>query len=160
MENVTKSFFDKMNEEMSKPHSNFEDAVHNWLCTQEANDELVKAVFREGKSIKSACNYVIEQARKQAQGSVAAIEDAQVWQWVSDYFTGNQTEVKGSLQATVKAQKNQPVDAEVTKEVENPKKAEKKAKPKNDDLMSIFDFISVPDESDEEDGEDEESDND
>ena len=160
MENLTNHFFEKMNEEMSKPHSSFEDAVHNWLCTQKSNEELVQSVLKEGKSISSACNFVIEQARKQAEGNVAAIDDSQVWQWVSDYFTGNQTEVKGSLQATVKAQKNQPADAEDRKEAEKPKKAEKKAKPKNDDLISIFDFIDEPEESDEEDDEDEESDND
>lgn len=151
MENLTNHFFEKMNEEMSKPHSSFEDAVHNWLCTQESNEELVQSVLKEGKSISSACNFVIEQARKQAQGNVAAIDDSQVWHWVTDYFTGTQTDFKGSFKATVNPQSE-------TQQVEKPKKVEIKSKRKNNDTLSIFDFIDEPEESDEEDGEDEESD--
>lgn len=167
MENLTNHFFEKMNEEMKNERSSLEDKIHNWLCDQVNDIELMQAVVSEGKSIKSAVHYFFDKLAKESvkignNVSYAGCSDDEGYAIVREYFMSELKEVKASqlysVQSKVKEQKNQSVDAEDSKEAEKPKKAEKKAKPKNDDLISIFDFIDEPEESDEEDGEDEESD--
>ena len=53
----------------------------------------MEAILVEGKSIKDAAAYATNQARKNAVNGVAAITDAQVFQWVVDYFLGQETKI-------------------------------------------------------------------
>ena len=93
MEELLSNVHQKMNQEMSETHSSFEDAIHNWLSDQSENQSLMEAILVEGKSIKDAAAYATNQARKNAVNGVAAITDAQVFQWVVDYFLGQETKI-------------------------------------------------------------------
>ena len=93
MEELLSNVHQKMNQEMSLTHSSFEDAIHNWLSDQSENQSLMEAILVEGKSIKDAAAYATNQARKNAVNGVAAITDAQVFQWVVDYFLGQETKI-------------------------------------------------------------------
>lgn len=93
MEELLSNVHQKMNQEMSETHSSFEDAIHNWLSDQSENQSLMEAILVEGKSIKDAAAYATNQARKNAVNGVAAITDAQVYQWVVDYYLGQETKI-------------------------------------------------------------------
>lgn len=93
MEELLSNVHQKMNQEMSETHSSFEDAIHNWLTDQSENQSLMEAILVDGKSIKDAAAYATNQARKNAVNGVAAITDAQVYQWVVDYYLGQETKI-------------------------------------------------------------------
>lgn len=102
MENVTKKVTavdefniilaeDKMLKEMSKEHSPYQDAFHNWLCTQLDDAELVSGILKEDRTITGAEEYVFGKAKEQATkmngGMGVMVDDATVFGWVRDYFT-------------------------------------------------------------------------
>lgn len=93
MNDLVKQALEKIHGEMSTPHSNFEDAIHNWISDQTENLLLMESILVEGKTIKDAAAYVTAEARKNAVNGVAAITDAQVYQWVVDYFLGQETTI-------------------------------------------------------------------
>lgn len=51
--------------------------------------ELISAENAEkvkGKTLKACVDQVKSQARKQAQGGVAVVEDSKVWTWVREFY--------------------------------------------------------------------------
>jgi len=84
----------KLMEEMSQPHSHSEDRIHNWLCNKMPyNPELVSGILKAGRSIGGAYQYAYDLAKKQymeqeVKGNVSGImiEDADVFEWVTEYF--------------------------------------------------------------------------
>ena len=78
---------EKMLAEMSKAHSPAEDALHNWLCEQTEDAELMSAILKEDKSIKGAFAYCTQKAKEVANGCQAAmIDDDTVYSWTKEYF--------------------------------------------------------------------------
>lgn len=121
---------EKMLEEMQEKHSDAEDSIHNWLCDQ--NDEkLFDGILQESKSIKQAMFYCIEQAKKIKEGNVAMVVDDTVFEWVRDYFLGNETIINRTIQAEVKT-KAVPVKNKISK------KTKKKETIQEELQMSLF----------------------
>lgn len=176
MENLINQAHAKMNEEMNKPHSAFEDAIHNWLSDQSSNQPLMEAILKEGKTIKDASSFVINKAQKQAERNVAAVSDDVVWKWVAEYFTGSETKVSGGSSVKVsksdyQEEKIEKVDKKTAKSIDSiiemtiddsekikmiqslistDKKETKEPTVKVEDAtMSIFDF-GIDDDLDEE----------
>lgn len=95
---------EKMLEEMNKPHSINEDAIHNWLCDQ--NDELLfEGILKEGKTIKGAVAVCKEKAKKKAKDGMAMIDAPTVYGWVYNYFTGKKMESTTTTTSVPKTRK-------------------------------------------------------
>ena len=90
----------KMNEEMSQKHSPAVDVIHNWLCVQ-TDDGLFENICQDGKTIKAAFEYCVNNASKNKENNCAMIADSVVFGWVVDYFNSELKEVKSSLTASV-----------------------------------------------------------
>lgn len=90
----------KMNEEMSQIHSDGVDAIHNWLCEQE-DDGLFEKICQDGKTIKAALEYCVNNAYKSKENNCAMIADSVVFGWVVDYFNSDLKEVKSNVKAEV-----------------------------------------------------------
>ena len=65
------------------------------------NDADASKALDNGKTLSGCANLVTKNARKQAVGGCACVEDAVVWRWVREYygFSGN-----GNLQSTAQPQ--------------------------------------------------------
>lgn len=65
------------------------------------NDANAVKALETGKTLSGCANLVTKNARKQAVGGCACIEDAVVWRWVREYygFSGS-----GNLQSTAQPQ--------------------------------------------------------
>ena len=93
MSEIKKRALEKMNEEMSKIHSDGVDAIHNWLCEQE-DDGLFEKICQDGKTIKAALEYCVNNASKNKENNCAMIADSVVFGWVVDYFKSDLKEIK------------------------------------------------------------------
>lgn len=100
MSEIKKRALAKMNEEMSQKHSPAVDVIHNWLCDQ-TNDGLFENICQDGKTIKAAFEYCVNNASKNKENNCAMIADSVVFGWVVDYFNSELKEVKSSLTASV-----------------------------------------------------------
>lgn len=168
MSEVKQKALDKMNEELSKPHSSTEDYIHNWLCDQE-DDELFECILKEGKTINDSLSYLTRKAKEGSSGSRAAVmSDAEGFRIIVDYFKGKETSVQSYGVVS-----NKPIKVEEVQESEEkattPKvkpiekvKAKKEVKDENP-LMTMFDFgieeiveQEEVEDVDEEEGDDEE----
>lgn len=90
----------KMNEEMSQKHSPAVDVIHNWLCDQ-TDDGLFENICQDGKTIKAAFEYCVNNASKNKENNCAMIADSVVFGWVVDYFKSDLKEIKSSVKAEV-----------------------------------------------------------
>lgn len=141
MSEVKQKALDKMNEELSKPHSSTEDYIHNWLCDQE-DDELFECILKEGKTINDSLSYLTKKAKEGSNGSrAAAMSDEDGFKIIVDYFKGNETKVKsyGVVSNNTVVEKTEP--AVVVNTVTPLTKQKVKKEPKEESqLMSMFDF--------------------
>lgn len=85
----------KLLEELSKPHSQDLDLIHNLLCDELPYDiDLVTGILKEGRSIGGAYKYAYDLAYKQYQSAEnkvkgvrgAMVHHTQVMEWVIEYF--------------------------------------------------------------------------
>lgn len=90
----------KMDAEMSEIHSDGVDAIHNWLCEQN-DDGLFEKICQDGKTIKAAFEYCVNNASKSRENNCAMIADSVVFGWVVDYFNSDLKEVKSSVTASM-----------------------------------------------------------
>lgn len=138
MSEVKQKALDKMNQEMSNPHTSTEDYIHNWLCEQE-DDELFECILKDGKSISDSLSYLTKKAKEGSNGSrAAAMSDEDGFKIIVDYFKGNETKVKSYGVVS-----NDPVVKNIEPAaVVNPVTKQKvKKEPKEESqLMSMFDF--------------------
>lgn len=100
MSEIKQRALEKMNEEMSQIHSDGVDAIHNWLCEQE-DDGLFEKICQDGKTIKAALEYCVNNAYKSKENNCAMIADSVVFGWVVDYFNSDLQEVKSNVTASV-----------------------------------------------------------
>lgn len=91
--------------------------IVNYLMLQTEMDE---AFLNEEKNLKDMATYIKNMARKQANDSVAVIEDEVVFQWAKEYFNKSNEELG-------------------IKKIE--KKINKKEDTRNDEFGSIFDVV-------------------
>jgi len=81
-----KEALDKLNEEMSKEHSKVEDAIHNWLCDQTEDEELMNAILLESKTIKSSMAYAMKKVKESSKGNMAMMTDEEVFKLIREYY--------------------------------------------------------------------------
>jgi hypothetical protein len=153
MEEFRKQALDKMLQEMNEKHSSSEDKIHNWLCNQENDEELMKSIFKEGKTIKSALGYAKSKARKEAEDGVATIDDDVVYGWVREYYLSDVSEVKVDSSVPTRKlsakEKKETAEREKRRIAAEKKKAEEKTKKEHqkelkklgvvEDQISLFD---------------------
>ena len=72
--------------------------VKLYLEMQIQKDEILRASYVPEK-IKDCFNYIKQQARKQASGGCAMIEDSVVFNWARDYYTDVLPEEKAKAEA-------------------------------------------------------------
>jgi len=101
-----KEALEKLNQEMSAEHSKVEDAIHNWLCDQTDNTELMNAILIKGKTIKSAMGYVMKKVKEASKGNMAMMTDDEVFPLVRDYYFSKDKVVNHdpSVQVTMAAE--------------------------------------------------------
>ncbi|NQP32692.1 hypothetical protein HO924_10940 [Streptococcus suis] len=68
-------------------------AIHNWLCDQENDSELMAGILKENRTIAGAMEYCGEKARNQAEQGArfAMIDYSTVFDWVREYFLLDET---------------------------------------------------------------------
>ena len=85
----------KLMEEMSVPHSQDIDSIHNLLCDEMPYDlDLATGILKEGRSIGGAYKYAYDLAYKQYQSDKnkvkgvrgTMVHHTQVLEWVIEYF--------------------------------------------------------------------------
>lgn len=78
----------KMLEEMKQYEDCQYDAIHNWLCEQQHDNELMTSILKDGKSIRGSMLYCEKKAREVAAkgASSVMVDDNTVFSWVRDYF--------------------------------------------------------------------------
>lgn len=138
MNEIKQKALDKMNQEMSKAHSDTEDYIHNWLCDQE-DDELFVCILKEGKTINDSLSYLTKKAKEGSNGSrAAAMSDEDGFKIIVDYFKGDETKVKSfgvvsNNPLVEKVEHSQAVHPVIKPKVKKELKDESQ-------LMSMFDF--------------------
>lgn len=78
----------KLLEEIEKINDSQFDAVHNWLCDQEDDAELIASILKEGKSLTGAMEYCAKKAREEVakKAKFAMVEDFMVFGWIREYY--------------------------------------------------------------------------
>lgn len=130
----------KLLEELSKPHSQDLDLIHNLLCDELPYDiDLVTGILKEGRSIGGAYKYAYDLAFKQYQSTAnkvkgvrgTMVHHTQVMEWVIEYF---------KLEKLVEETKSKP-----TKITNSPKKRQsrKKDTPVVEEVINVEDVPEV-----------------
>ncbi|MBC2038395.1 Cas9 inhibitor AcrIIA9 family protein [Listeria marthii] len=125
----------KMLTEMNEAHSGAEDAIHNWLCTQD-EEAIFEGIMKDDRSIKGAVNYCSDNASKQQTAGVAMIDDATVFSWVKKYFISEKVP-KSAVKATVKTTATKPEKAKVKAK----KKPKKTTAQEGYEQLDLLDFL-------------------
>lgn len=142
---MTNTLLSKFDNEMSKPHTDTEDRIHNWLVDNQDDQELMEGLKKDLKpkrTIKGAMDYAIYKAsqmivgpRCRAMGSM--VDDSVAYTWFKEYFT-TENLVMGPIDGLVHAQ----VSATAVNTTPKPKPKPKKKKSTVDenqlDLFSDF----------------------
>ena len=110
---MTNTILSKFDDEMSKPHTDTEDRIHNWLIDNQNDQELMEGLKKDLKperTINGAMQYAIYKASQQlvgprtrAMGSM--VDDSVAYTWFKEYFT-TENLVMGPIDGLVHAQMN------------------------------------------------------
>lgn len=108
---MTNTLLSKFDDEMSKPHTDTEDRIHNWLVDNQNDQELIEGLEKDlepKRTIKGAMDYAIYKAsqmlvgpRTRAMGSM--VDDSVAYTWFKEYFTTEKL-VMGPIDGLVHAQ--------------------------------------------------------
>lgn len=108
---MTNTLLSKFDDEMSKPHTDTEDRIHNWLVDNQDDQELMDGLKKDlepKRTINGAMQYTIYKAsqmltgpRQKATGTM--VDDSVVYTWFKEYFTTKNL-VMGSIDGLVHAQ--------------------------------------------------------
>lgn len=136
---MTNTILSKFDDEMSKPHTDTEDRIHNWLVDNQDDQELMEGLKKDlepKRTIKGAMDYAIYKASQQlvgprtrAMGSM--VDDSVAYTWFKEYFT-TENLVMGHIDGLVHAQVNT-----IPKPKPAPKPKKKKA-PFDDNQLDLF----------------------
>lgn len=111
-----KEALDKLNEEMSKEHSRVEDVIHNWLCDQTDDEELMNAILLESKTVYSAMGYAMKKVKESSKGNMAMMTDEEVFKLIREYYLGNESVIAKDPSTHVKMTIEPKPTTEKTKE--------------------------------------------
>ena len=108
---MTNTILSKFDDEMSKPHTDTEDRIHNWLIDNQDDQELMDCLNKDLKperTINGAMQYAIYKAsqmivgpRQRATGTM--VDDSVAYTWFKEYFTTEDL-VMGPIDGLVHAQ--------------------------------------------------------
>ena len=92
---MTNTLLSKFDDEMSKPHTDTEDRIHNWLVDNQDDQELMDGLKKDlepKRTINGAMQYAIYKAsqmitgpRQRATGTM--VDDSVAYTWFKEYFT-------------------------------------------------------------------------
>lgn len=121
----------------------FKDIIKKHLDNMAAQDAaFAERLKTEGKSLDKCVNYIVSQARKQAKGGGAYVEDAVVFGWAAHYYQEDDKDLdlpKEKVHAKVGHMDGiEPKDVAMTKQI-----SKKKAivKDKRDDKVKELDLF-------------------
>lgn len=92
---MTNTILSKFDDEMSKPHTDTEDRIHNWLVDNQDDQELMEGLKKDLKpkrTINGAMNYATYKASQLLTGPRYGamrnmVDDSIVYTWFKEYFT-------------------------------------------------------------------------
>lgn len=92
---MTNTLLSKFDDEMSKPHTDTEDRIHNWLVDNQDDQELMESLEKDlepKRTINGAMQHAIYKAsqmltgpRQRATGTM--VDDSVTYTWFKEYFT-------------------------------------------------------------------------
>lgn len=136
---MTNTILSKFDDEMSKPHTDTEDRIHNWLIDNQDDQELMEGLskgLKPKRTIKGAMDYAIYKAsqmivgpRCRAMGSM--VDDSVAYTWFKEYFT-TENLVMGPIDGLERVQ-----ISTIPKPKPAPKPKKKKA-PVDDNQLDLF----------------------
>lgn len=136
---MTNTILSKFDDEMSKPHTDTEDRIHNWLIDNQDDQELMEGLEKDlepKRTIKGAMDYAIYKAsqqlvgpRSRAMGSM--VDDSVAYTWFKEYFT-TENLVMGPIDGLVHAQ------VSTTPEPKSAPKPKKKKAAVDDNQLDLF----------------------
>lgn len=126
---MTNTLLSKFDNEMSKPHTDTEDRIHNWLIDNQDDPELMEGLKKDlepKRTIKGAMDYAIYKAsqqlvgpRSRAMGSM--VDDSVAYAWFKEYFTTEEL-VMGPIDGLSHAQMSHVQVSTTPKPAPKPKK--------------------------------------
>lgn len=139
---MTNTLLSKFDDEMSKPHTDTEDRIHNWLVDNQNDQELMEGLKKDlepKRTINGAMQYAIYKAnqmltgpRQRATGTM--VDDSVAYTWFKEYFT-TENLVMGPIDGLSHAQVSHAQVNTTSKPTPKPKK--KKA-PVDDNQLDLF----------------------
>lgn len=138
---MTNTILSKFDDELSKPHTDTEDRIHNWLVDNQDDQELMEGLEKDlepKRTIKGAMDYAIYKASQQlvgprtrAMGSM--VDDSVAYTWFKEYFTTEDLNMKPIAGLT----QTQVTTTPKPKPAPKPK-PKKKTAIVNDDQLDLF----------------------
>ena len=142
---MTNTILSKFDDEMSKPHTDTEDHIHNWLVDNQNDQELMEGLKKDlepKRTIKGAMDYAIYKTSQQlvgprtrAMGSM--IDDSVAYAWFKEYFTTEEL-VMGPIDGLSHAQMSHTQISTTPKSTPKPKKKKSAVDDNQLDLFSDF----------------------
>ena len=142
---MTNTILSKFDDEMSKPHTDTEDRIHNWLVDNQDDQELMDGLKKDLKpkrTINGAMQYAIYKAsqmlvgpRQEAMGTM--IDDSVAYPWFKEYFTAEEL-VMGPIDGLSHAQMSHAQVSTTPKPAPKPKKKKSTVDDNQLDLFSNF----------------------
>ena len=143
---MTNTLLSKFDDEMSKPHTDTEDRIHNWLVDNQDDQELMEGLKKDlepKRTIKGAMDYAIYKASQQlvgprtrAMGSM--VDDSVAYTWFKEYFT-TENLVMGPIDGLAHAQMSHAqVSATPKSEYKLKPKPKKKKSAVDDNQLDLF----------------------
>lgn len=92
---MTNILLSKFDDEMSKPHTDTEDRIHNWLVDNQDDQELMESLKKDlepKRTINGAMQYAIYKASQMLTGprqrtTGTMVDDSVAYTWFKEYFT-------------------------------------------------------------------------
>lgn len=123
---------------MASKENAFEVAIKTYLEQKAEQDPLFAPTYaKENKSIKECCEYIRQQAKKQAVGRCAVISDEEVYGWAVHYYDEDSIKVTDAPKAKVTAPTTTPAPKVAPKAPEVPKKLTKAQLKRGEDCFSM-----------------------
>lgn len=163
---IAEQAYEKMLAEMNQPHDAFVDEIHNWLCQQSHDTELMAAILKPAKTIHFAVQHLLSEAQKNAaKGTWMGLDNAPIFRIIREYFmdddaknqegpkasvaiknskssdstsTGKSVDVEAIKRQAIAEFKRQEADKKMKKDASSKLKESSDAASKG--LMSMFDF--------------------
>lgn len=142
---MTNTLLSKFDDEMSKPHTDTEDRIHNWLIDNQNDQELMDGLKKDlepKRTINGAMQYAIYKAsqmftgpRQRATGTM--VDDSVAYTWFKEYFT-TENLVMGPIDGLSHAQMSHTQVSTTPKPTPKPKKKKSTVDDNQLDLFSDF----------------------